>query len=157
VRLPIALSTIEPNGGVIVTLPHVLQILDKLFEFCSSHVLPTSFGLIVQFESYWHPTDKRECKITFERGIRKFVDGSGKRTDGIRMLVGRAVERGIRKFVDGIGMLVRRAVERGVRKFVDGSGKRMDGIEMLVGRAVKVCYDFPDEIPLLASSGGQFR
>jgi hypothetical protein len=102
----------EPNGRVITTPPHVLQILDKVFEFCSSHVLPASFSLTVQYESYWHPTDKRECKIMFERGLRKFIDGSG---------------------------------------------KRIDGIEMLVGRAVKVCYDFPDEIPLLASASGQFR
>jgi hypothetical protein len=49
----------------------------------------------------------------------------------------------------------------GIGKFVDGSGKRMDrfGIDrfgMLVGRTVKVCYEFPDELPLLASSGGRF-
>jgi hypothetical protein len=44
--------------------------------------------------------------------------------------------------------------KRGIGKFIDSSRKRVVGIGMLVGRAVKVCYDFPDELPLLASSGG---
>ena len=49
------------------------------------------------------------------------------------------------------------AFECGIRKVIDGSGKRMDGIGVLIRRAVKVSYDFPDELPLLTSFGGQLR
>src|SRR4051812_5069659 len=95
-RLPIALGTIKPNGGVSATLPHFLQRLKKFFEHYSSHISPVFFSLHVHFESLWHPTDRRECKFAFERRIGKFFDSSGKRMDGIgigiRMLIGRAVK-----------------------------------------------------------------
>jgi hypothetical protein len=48
--------------------------------------------LLSTFESNWRlETNKWECKRMFKYGVGKLIDGSGKRIDGIRTLVGRAV------------------------------------------------------------------
>jgi hypothetical protein len=127
VRLPIALGTIERNGGELATFPHFLQLLDKGFKLLSSHIWPVYFSLIVhfnltvhfspivQFESNWHlRTDKWEWKCVYKFGVGKFGDGSGKR----------------------IGAFAR--------------------IQMLVRRAVKTYNDLLNTLPLLVCSGGEF-
>jgi hypothetical protein len=48
--------------------------------------------LLSTFESNWRlETNKWECKRMFKYGVGKLIDGSWKRIDGIRTLVGRAV------------------------------------------------------------------
>ena len=134
-RLPITLGSMEPNSGVIATLPHFLQRLEKLFKFRSSHILEVS---VVQFESTWNPiTDKWEWKSAFKCGVAKLVDGSRKRIDGVGVLI------------DGVGGLI-----GGVGGLIDGAGKLIDRVGMLIGRAVDLYNYLPNEVPAIPRFGG---
>ena len=89
-RFPIALGSIKPNIRVKETLPHFLQLLDKIFELLPSHILPLVFIHTLSESKWHHGTNKWECKFAFKCGFGKFVDYSGKRIrriDGIGLLL----------------------------------------------------------------------
>ena len=90
---PKALGSIDPRGGTIATLMHILKPGQKFSKPLSSHVDPAIFIFRINFESVRHRgTNKREWQFCVKGGVGKLVESWNFLPNVVRSLTGTSGE-----------------------------------------------------------------